>query len=436
MEVKTFRAATMQEALQLVRDALGPDASVLHTRELRTSRLGVFPRRLVEVEARRDEPQEPPARPAAVSLPLAEDGPASGELSQGMVPPAKTVSPGQLPATSASLAMSRTPTAPRQPEHPREAQQATRRRDAGLPPPAGQPRHTVAHPSAADDRPATANTPKLTAAMCEVLSEMLDAGLQPTDARELLERACGRLDAQAQHDVWLLQGQISQMIAAELHVSGPLELQPDEQKVVAFVGPTGVGKTTTLAKIAAGFRFDLGCQVGLITLDTFRLGAVDQLLQYAELISAPLEVVSSADQVSGALQRLRECDLVLLDTAGRSPKDGEQLAILAEFLRVAEPDVTHLVLSASSSQGHARESLRQFSSLKPSSLLLTKLDEAVGFGEWYSLLRETRLPVSYMTAGQQVPQDLAVASTRRLASMLLGHSPVFASNPPSASRMG
>jgi flagellar biosynthesis protein FlhF len=256
-------------------------------------------------------------------------------------------------------------------------------------------------------------------AMFEVFSELLDGGVDPLLARELVSEAGESCTAAEALDPWLIRGRLSQLVGAKLSVSGPIEISDGKQQVVALVGPTGVGKTTTLAKIAAGFRFDLGCQVGLITLDTFRLGAVDQLLQYAELISAPLEVVSSPDQVSSALQRLQQCDLILLDTAGRSPRDAEQLTVLRDFMSCAKPNSTHLVLSATSSVAHAEEALKQFSLLQPTSLLVTKLDEVAGLGSWLSFLRQAALPISYLTTGQHVPQDIVVASTRRLASLLL-----------------
>ncbi|MEZ6136057.1 MAG: hypothetical protein R3C53_14240 [Pirellulaceae bacterium] len=256
--------------------------------------------------------------------------------------------------------------------------------------------------------------------MFDLLSGMLTAGIEPQTAKALLEDARVRCGDEGCNQPWLLQSTLSHLLARQLRCAPALELSSDEQKVVALVGPTGVGKTTTLAKIAAGFRYEHGSQIGLITLDTFRLGAVDQLLQYAELISAPLEVVSSPAHVTGALQRLRECDLVLLDTAGRAPKDAEQLSILADFLHAADPDAVHLVCSATSSKAHVCDTIAQFSALQPTSLAITKLDEAVEFGQWLDVLRNGHLPISYLTAGQHVPQDIAVASSAKLASLLLG----------------
>jgi flagellar biosynthesis protein FlhF len=192
--------------------------------------------------------------------------------------------------------------------------------------------------------------------------------------------------------------------------------------VVALVGPTGVGKTTTLAKLAAGFHFDQGTTVGFVTLDTFRLGAVDQLQKYADLLGAPCEVVSAPDQMLPALDRLSHCQLILIDTAGRSPRDGAQLDALNDFLRVAAPSQIHLVLSAASAQSHAQMALEQFAAVHPTHLLLTKLDESTCLGSWYRLLSSGTWPLSYLTTGQHVPEDILVANRRRVASLILGQS--------------
>lgn len=393
MEVHTFRANSLQEALQQVRQSLGPDASVLQTRERRQSRLGIFSKKLVEVEATCD-------------VVVASRFATSRGAPQANVP-------ARSPSTNASAA--RATTAGRRLENASQ-QSPPAKATATTTKPAA--RHLS--PAAPDLPPVSQDSMGLPPAMLEVLSDLLDGGVEPQIARELLREtheSCGQAQLQ---DPWLIRGRLSQIIASKLRVSGSIELREHEQQVIALVGPTGVGKTTTLAKIAAGFRFDLGCKIGLITLDTFRLGAVDQLLQYAELISAPLEVVSSPDQVTAALQRLRECDLVLLDSAGRAPRDAEQLLVLREFLQCAQPHATQLVVSATSSTEYVADAVRQFSMLGPTHLLITKLDEAVHFGGWLSFLKDNRLPISYLTTGQHVPQDIAVASSRRLASLLLG----------------
>lgn len=375
MQVHTFRADSLQAALQLVRQSLGPDASIVHTREKRHSRLGLFSKTVIEVEATVD---------VAVKSPL-DISTSKQSKSQAEIKQAKDSNPN-VPV--------RSPDAMASPEVSAV---------------------TFPTPNSAKSNPSPG--------MLEVQADLLSSGVTERLAGMLLMEAENALDSAQRDDVWAIRGRIGQLVAAKLNVSGSIDLKRANRPgpmVVALVGPTGVGKTTTLAKIAAGFRFDLGCRVGLVALDTFRLGAVDQLLQYAELISAPLEVVSSPEQVGQALVRLSECDLVLLDTAGRAPRDQEQIAEMRKFLEFARPQATHLVVSATSSIAHVEESLRQFSQLNPSNLLITKLDEAVGFGSWVQLLHACPLPISYLTTGQHVPQDIVVASSRRITSLLLG----------------
>ncbi len=239
---------------------------------------------------------------------------------------------------------------------------------------------------AAGDGSATVGPNYLTPAMFEVFTEMLDADVDPDAARLMLQEVALHCSPAQLNDPWLIKGRLCQIIQQRIRVSGPIDIHSGQQQIVALVGPTGVGKTTTLAKLAAGFHFDQGIQVGMITLDTFRMGAVDQLQKYADLLGAACEVVASPDQMVPAIYRLRHCPLILIDTAGRSPRDQSQLKVLKDFLQAAEPTQTHLVLSAASSPAHAQLAMEQFQQLEPTHLLLTKLDEALCLGNWYGPL--------------------------------------------------
>ncbi len=214
--------------------------------------------------------------------------------------------------------------------------------------------------------------------MYEALTEMLDAGVEPTEARRLLQTAAEQLSGDQLSDPWLVHGRICQFVGKNLRIADPISVRPTEQSVVAFVGPTGVGKTTTLAKLAATFQHEHKCRVGLLTLDTMRPGAVDQLLQYAESLDAALEVVDTPSQFLPAIARMKNCDIVLVDTAGRSPNDDQQLAVLHDLLEAAQPTSVQLVVSATNSVAHVKATLNKFGSLNPNGLVITKLDEAIG----------------------------------------------------------
>ena len=218
--------------------------------------------------------------------------------------------------------------------------------------------------------------------------------------------------------------QLQRAVARELKLAGPIRTQPGERHVVALVGPTGVGKTTTIAKLAAGFRIEARRRVGLLTIDTFRIAAVQQLQAYAEIMDLPMEVVERSDEMRPALDRLGDVDLVLIDTAGRSPRSDARIEQLAEFMAAARPDETQLVLSATSSPSSIESVLAGFAPVRPTAAILTKLDEAAQTAAVLAALTEAEassggIPLSYVTNGQQVPDDIALANADLLVSRLL-----------------
>ena len=223
---------------------------------------------------------------------------------------------------------------------------------------------------------------------------------------------------------------LQRAVARELNLAGPIRTQPGERHVVALVGPTGVGKTTTVAKLAAGFRIEARRRVGLLTIDTYRIAAVQQLKAYAEIMDLPMEVVETPEQMQPALDSIGDVDLVLIDTAGRSPRSDARIDQLSEFLRAARPDETHLVLSATSSSDNIRTTIRGFQPVGATSVILTKLDETPHTAGVLSALtasdRHHATPLSYVTHGQQVPDDIAVADAPHLVTSLLPMIPTTA----------
>jgi flagellar biosynthesis protein FlhF len=210
-----------------------------------------------------------------------------------------------------------------------------------------------------------------------------------------------------------------QHVAGRMAIGGTLQLLPATRRIVALVGPTGVGKTTTLAKLAAGFQAQGKC-VGLITADTFRVAAVAQLRTYAEALQLPMEVVAAGGDLGEPIERLEATDLVLIDTAGCSPRDAGHIQHLRELLQRSPVDETHLVLSAASSPDSMMLATEGFSALRPRTLMLTKIDEVARPGNLWPLLSDRRLPLSYVTDGQNVPQDILPAERQRLAEFLVG----------------
>jgi flagellar biosynthesis protein FlhF len=251
-------------------------------------------------------------------------------------------------------------------------------------------------------------------------TDLIDAELGEDAARELIERVRRETANGDLLDPALLSTKVAGIVEGEICVSGPIRVTPGVRRLVALVGPTGVGKTTTIAKLAANYRLREKRRVGLITVDTYRIAAVEQLRTYADIIDLPMKVVSTPREMREALLAMSDLDLVLLDTAGRSPKDEVKIQELRAFLCEAGADEVHLVLSSVTGAKTLESTAERFAAAGTTHLLLTKLDESTGLGNLLPLLRNSRLPVSYLTNGQNVPDDIEAAEPRGLARMILG----------------
>jgi flagellar biosynthesis protein FlhF len=208
-------------------------------------------------------------------------------------------------------------------------------------------------------------------------------------------------------------------VASQIDVSGPTLVDGPAPRIVALIGPTGVGKTTTVAKLAAQFKLRQGRSVGLITIDTYRIGAVDQLRTYAEIIDVPLKVVLTPKELQRAVNEFSHLDVILIDTAGRSQRDVLKMNELRQFLEAVPPHETHLVISTTVGRQTAVGILEKFGEFKVDRVILTKLDEAVGFGTILSVLQKTKQKLSYVTMGQAVPDDIEPGEPRKLAELIV-----------------
>jgi flagellar biosynthesis protein FlhF len=197
--------------------------------------------------------------------------------------------------------------------------------------------------------------------------------------------------------------------------------------VIALVGPTGVGKTTTLAKLAAHHRVAAGRSVAIVSIDTYRIAAVEQLKRYADIIGVPCEVALTPADLGRALERYRDADFIFLDTTGRSPRDGLGIGEIRSFLSVARrellsavrPMETHLVLSVTAKGDDLLETARRFAPLEPDRLTFTKIDETQSYGHLLNVSVLTDLPVAYLTTGQEVPDDIEEAGPERIAQLVV-----------------
>ena len=187
---------------------------------------------------------------------------------------------------------------------------------------------------------------------------------------------------------------------------------------IVFVGPTGVGKTTTLAKLAAKLKLELKKRVAILTLDTYRIAAADQLKTYASIMDIPIRVAYTPQEAGMALSAMVDYDVILMDTAGRSQKNDLQMGELKLIVDSVKPDRIFLVLSMNYRLADIKDMIRKFKVVEPTHVILTKLDETSAYGHFVNVPLHSDLPIAFVTNGQRVPEDIFVANSVELARML------------------
>jgi flagellar biosynthesis protein FlhF len=212
---------------------------------------------------------------------------------------------------------------------------------------------------------------------------------------------------------------LRQELEATIEEIKPIKLKENSPKVVALVGPTGVGKTTTLAKIAADFSLMKNKKVGLITADTYRIAAVDQLKTYSEIIDLPLEVVFTPQELETAVEEFQDRDLILIDTAGRSQNNEIHISELNGFLKKAAIDEVYLVLSCTTKVGDLKKAINVYRELQLDKLILTKADETDSLGIVFEAVNKAEKPISYITVGQDVPEDIESPQAEELVNNIV-----------------
>ena len=426
-EVRTFKAGSMQEALECVRNEMGGEAVILHTRQTQRPRLFGFwkPRQEVEITAGLGVNVRPLRRRAEAPAPVPRF---TAEVSDRGV---------EVGVQTSEVR--------RQKSEIREQETGDSKVDSGSPVSALQSHtgSTTLPPSA--PQPSTLN-PQLSAQLdtiqrmledlgkagaargaTEVPSELfhlyadlIDAEVEEDLARELVFRLKQNCTPEQLGDAAASRALLTAMVESEIRCTDPISATRGKRKVVALVGSTGVGKTTTIAKLAANLRLREGIKMGLVTVDTYRIAAVEQLRTYAEIIDLPMRVVTNPLEMRRTMDELVGLDLVLIDTAGRSPRDELQIQELKRLLVEAQVDEVHLVLSLTAGLRSLLATAEKFAAAGTTSLVLTKLDEAASMGTVLSLCRKVQLPISYLTTGQDVPDDIEPARSSRVARLVLG----------------
>ncbi len=468
----------MKEAMEQVKEALGRDAVILHTKKYKDGGfLGYRSKEIVEVTAAVEDDGVPgakkrkkaPAKPVDVEVPAPPVNPIVPNTvlaqykthgteqgveiaAQGAVQPPTFPSFSEAPFKEFQPASPANGEAPLQmpaeeqkekpriikaasPQMPKESAPSTK--EETVPEETAEP---VEETEERDDETAREDAEKIQrledelaqmkALLAQVMSrEQPDGNLSLQEALRRQDVEPSILDDMAAHSgagetlvnmhSSEARNTLSNYLKRVVKCSDGVQLPAHGGRIVALIGPTGVGKTTTLAKIAARFVLEQGVSAALITADTYRISAVEQLKTYSDIIGLPLEIVYSPEELRMAIRKYSDKKLILIDTAGRSQHNDYQMKELKELLKANSRIEKHLVISATTKNQDAEDILEKFSGCKPDRVIFTKVDETSSVGLVLNLLYEKNIALSYLAYGQSVPDDIAPASAERLAELLL-----------------
>ena len=396
MKVRTFHVASMHEAIRSIKDTLGPDAVILSTKRVRSwdNGFGLLGGSMLEVMAAiEDDAAVPESAPI-----LGEDERSAAAVAQA---PA-------VPAEESRFQKTLQGAIEKREDQPRPAS-----RQASFVP-QELSRTAKSSPVTKDGQGTTFQS------FQRVYEDLLAQGVEHATAeaclRELRETLVEQGTSQRNSSLQLLRT----VLLDRVSTAGPLLSNAGEQKIAMFVGPSGVGKTSTIAKLATHYGIVEQRSVALITMDTYRPAAVEHLRLYAEVLGIELAVASSCEDARAAIAQAREAELILIDTAGFNPYEPIAAQRWRGLLNGALPMEVHLVLAAGTRVPDIVVSTSQCVDVPSLRLLFTKLDETTGYGGIFEATHRTGIPLSYWGTGQRVPDDLVQAQVNRLGDLLLG----------------
>lgn len=459
MLVKRYVVKEMPEAVAMIREDLGKDAVILSTKKVQSKGfLGLFSKTHIEVVAAANEekpaerPASPPVQPHVVTQPPLPRNMAVGAYQQQVrpqvgsptailepAPPAQPVQPNPEPAspqpawtppTPAAIAPPVIAVTPEPEASPQEVldTRTVRLADSASSFGVRSAEESQVLKEVQDLRQLirsllhASDNKMLPAPVSLLRKQLLANGMEEEFVDSLIERGIREFQQVQDITEQEFRGILTKFIKEELvKVADPAPLAPTT-RVASFMGPTGVGKTTTIAKLAAEQVLTLGKKVGLITTDTYRIAAVEQLRTYATILNVPLEVCYSPEDVKRAIEQFSDRDLILVDSAGRNYHNRLNVQELTPYLQALAPDETYLVLTLTSKPSDLENIVKNFGQVPIQKLLFTKADETTSYGVIYNLVVRHKIPLSYLTTGQTVPDDIEIVSADQVATLLVGEN--------------
>lgn len=380
MKIKTYIADSVQEALYKVKSDLGKDAVILQTKHIkRGGFLGFFAKSMVEVVAGNDislgpKPQKRPIKPILTTLPE--------------------------PIPSATLAKS-------------SGDYQSLRSDID------EVKDIVKKLYSEQRREVgSTDTKNMPSFLKRYYDKMMEMEIYEEIINGVLSKVEETLSDDELDDNKLIYDTVKSELCTFINKVEPIKLNVDNN-VVAFIGPTGVGKTTTIAKLAANFSLYKNKKVAMITADTFRVGAIEQLKMYGDLLEIPVMVVYNLEDVATVLRDLKSYDLILVDTMGFSPNNKLQIKKVKSLLDTIAPNDVHMVISAATKEHDMTQILSNYRELNYNKILITKIDETQSYGLILNALKIAQCNLSYITIGQDVPEDIEVPSAEKIATLIL-----------------
>lgn len=419
----------MEDAMNLVRQELGHDAVVVDSKEVQTRRLLPWPSTRQEIQvsaepnqvrAERPRKVKPTAKPERTIRTLAEANqiipPTSrllgavpeldSRLAAALTDDVDSVSPSssapKVSITAATVSRFDQPVEPIDAATNQSMLESLQRMMRRL----EQQMGSTVSGSVPDELSTT-------------FYQLLDKDVDDRIARDLIAKLGQHLNADSLRSPTTVTATLMALIEREMRCAPPIQPKQGCREIVMLVGPTGVGKTTTVAKLAGRFHLQEGLRVGLITIDTYRVGAIEQLHTFAEILQVPMLIASNAEELRQAIDQLDNVDVILIDTAGRSPFDDQKMEQLRELVAVANPDHVMLAISLASGGRVFAKIAEQFSTVSPTSLVVTKVDECYRCGNLLSVVRDVPYPIRYLTTGQDVPDHIEPSHPSRLARLVL-----------------